>query len=72
MGPQDSHVLEGSDAVFVCEVSSFPLATVHWTKDGENILLPPTDPNLAAQVSRISTRLQAHLYSTLRMDRALK
>ncbi|XP_063045288.1 kazal-type serine peptidase inhibitor domain 2 [Engraulis encrasicolus] len=58
MGPQDSHVLEGSDAVFVCEVSSFPLATVHWTKDGENILLPPTDPNLAAQARRGPQRFE--------------
>ncbi|KAL2088740.1 hypothetical protein ACEWY4_015639 [Coilia grayii] len=58
MGPQNNHVLEGSDAVFVCEVSSFPLATVHWTKDGENIFLPVNDPNIAAQARRGPQRFE--------------
>lgn len=50
MGPRNGHILEGSDAVFVCEVSSFPLATIHWRKDGKNIFLPADDSNIATQV----------------------
>lgn len=53
MGPRNGHILEGSDAVFVCEVFSFPLATIHWKKDGKQIFLPADDPNVATQVQYI-------------------
>ena len=57
MGTQHLHILEGSDAVVVCEVTSFPLASIHWRKDGKNIFLPADDSNIATQVRDISTGL---------------
>ncbi|XP_041917127.1 kazal-type serine peptidase inhibitor domain 2 [Alosa sapidissima] len=58
IGPQTSHMLEGSDAVFVCEVSSYPLATVHWRKDGKNIFRPSDDSNIATQARRGPQRFE--------------
>ncbi|XP_031424689.1 kazal-type serine peptidase inhibitor domain 2 [Clupea harengus] len=58
MGTQHLHILEGSDAVVVCEVTSFPLASIHWRKDGENIFLPADDSNIATQARRGPQRFE--------------
>ncbi len=36
--PKSAHVDEGAAAVFTCQVSADPPASVHWEKDGQRIV----------------------------------
>ncbi|MGH0128807.1 UNVERIFIED_CONTAM: hypothetical protein FKN15_052138 [Acipenser sinensis] len=47
--PRDIVNVEGSDVIFGCEVSSFPMAIVEWRKEGNSIFLPADDSHMAVQ-----------------------
>ncbi|KAK1175160.1 kazal-type serine protease inhibitor domain-containing protein 1-like [Acipenser oxyrinchus oxyrinchus] len=47
--PRDIVNLEGSDVIFGCEVSSYPMAIVEWRKEGNSIFLPADDSHMAVQ-----------------------
>ncbi|XP_078455562.1 kazal-type serine protease inhibitor domain-containing protein 1 [Lampetra fluviatilis] len=49
MPPKDIVNVSGSDVVFGCEVSGFPMAFVEWRKEGVDELLPADDAHLAVQ-----------------------
>ncbi|KAG9338169.1 hypothetical protein JZ751_027037, partial [Albula glossodonta] len=47
--PRDVISLDGSDIIFGCEVSSYPMAVIEWRKEGNSIFLPADDSNMAVQ-----------------------
>ncbi|KAK6493739.1 kazal-type serine protease inhibitor domain-containing protein 1-like [Huso huso] len=47
--PRDIINVEGSDIIFGCEVSSYPMAIVEWRKEGNSIFLPADDSHMAVQ-----------------------
>ncbi|KAJ8382560.1 hypothetical protein SKAU_G00033380 [Synaphobranchus kaupii] len=47
--PRDVITLDGSDIIFGCEVSSYPMAVIEWRKEGNSIFLPADDSNMAVQ-----------------------
>ncbi|KAG2465467.1 kazal-type serine peptidase inhibitor domain 2 [Polypterus senegalus] len=47
--PRDIINVEGSDVIFGCEVSSYPMAFVEWRKEGQSIFLPADDSHMAVQ-----------------------
>uniref|UniRef100_S4RFD5 Ig-like domain-containing protein n=1 Tax=Petromyzon marinus TaxID=7757 RepID=S4RFD5_PETMA len=49
MPPKDIVNVSGSDVVFGCEVSGFPMAFVEWRREGVDELLPADDAHLAVQ-----------------------
>ncbi len=48
--PRDIVTTKGSDVIFSCEVSSYPLASVQWSKEGDVISFPADDSSTAVQV----------------------
>ncbi|KAJ8398907.1 hypothetical protein AAFF_G00418150 [Aldrovandia affinis] len=44
--------MDGSDVIFGCEVSSYPMAVIEWRKEGNSIFLPTDDSNMAVQQAR--------------------
>ncbi|XP_077103512.1 kazal-type serine peptidase inhibitor domain 2 [Siphateles boraxobius] len=47
--PRDIVTAKGSDVIFSCEVSSFPMASVQWSKEGDVISFPADDSSTAVQ-----------------------
>ncbi|KAG9272566.1 kazal-type serine protease inhibitor domain-containing protein 1-like [Astyanax mexicanus] len=47
--PRDIITLEGSDVLLSCEVSSYPLATIQWRKEGDGVFLSGDDSSRAVQ-----------------------
>lgn len=48
--PRDIITAKGSDVMFSCEVSSYPLASIQWSKEGNVISFPADDSSTAVQV----------------------
>lgn len=48
--PRPIVTTKGSDAIFSCEVSSYPLASIQWSKEGDVISFPADDSSTAVQV----------------------
>ncbi|CAJ1073909.1 kazal-type serine protease inhibitor domain-containing protein 1-like [Xyrichtys novacula] len=48
-GPRDLSNYTGSDAVFRCEVSAYPLPNLSWKKKGHENYLPGDDPHVSVQ-----------------------
>ncbi|XP_030621347.1 kazal-type serine peptidase inhibitor domain 2 [Chanos chanos] len=55
--PRDIIAAEGSDVIFSCEVSSYPLASIHWRKEGRD-LLPTDESNTAVQAHESPQRFE--------------
>ncbi|XP_028816620.1 kazal-type serine peptidase inhibitor domain 2 [Denticeps clupeoides] len=49
IAPRDAHMLEGSDVIFACEVSSFPVTSIQWRREGDPIFMPADESNMAMQ-----------------------
>ncbi|KAL0176336.1 hypothetical protein M9458_028666, partial [Cirrhinus mrigala] len=47
--PRDVVTTKGSDVIFSCEVSSYPLASIQWSKEGDVISFPADDSSTAVQ-----------------------
>ncbi|XP_017545269.1 kazal-type serine peptidase inhibitor domain 2 [Pygocentrus nattereri] len=47
--PRDIITLEGSDVLLSCEVSSYPLASIQWRKEGDSVFLTADDSSRAIQ-----------------------
>uniref|UniRef100_A0A8C1T452 Kazal-type serine peptidase inhibitor domain 2 n=1 Tax=Cyprinus carpio TaxID=7962 RepID=A0A8C1T452_CYPCA len=47
--PRDIITTKGSDVIFSCEVSSYPLASIQWSKEGDIISFPADDSSTAVQ-----------------------
>ncbi|XP_036406878.1 kazal-type serine peptidase inhibitor domain 2 [Megalops cyprinoides] len=47
--PRDVTCVDGSDVMFGCEVSSYPMAVIEWRKEGNSIFMPADDSNMAVQ-----------------------
>ncbi|KAL1261676.1 hypothetical protein QQF64_006941, partial [Cirrhinus molitorella] len=47
--PRDVVTTKGSDVIFSCEVSSYPLASIQWSKEGDIISFPADDSSTAVQ-----------------------
>lgn len=48
--PRPIVTTKGSDAIFSCEVSSYPLASIQWSKEGDVISFPADDSSTVVQV----------------------
>ncbi|KAF4091386.1 hypothetical protein AMELA_G00036370 [Ameiurus melas] len=49
--PGDIIALEGSNILLSCEVSSYPVASIQWKKEGDSTFLASEDPNRAIQAN---------------------
>ncbi|XP_058253917.1 kazal-type serine peptidase inhibitor domain 2 [Hemibagrus wyckioides] len=49
--PGDIIALEGSNILLSCEVSSYPVASIQWKKEGDSTFLASEDSNRATQAS---------------------
>lgn len=50
--PGDLIALEGSNILLSCEVSSYPVASIQWKKEGDSTFLAAEDSNRAIQVCK--------------------
>ncbi|KAA0709712.1 Kazal-type serine protease inhibitor domain-containing protein 1 [Triplophysa tibetana] len=49
LAPRDIITPKGSDVIFSCEVSSYPLASIQWRKEGDVVSFPADDSSMAVQ-----------------------
>ncbi|XP_065120114.2 kazal-type serine peptidase inhibitor domain 2 [Paramisgurnus dabryanus] len=56
--PRDIITPKGSDVIFSCEVSSYPLASIQWRKEGDIVSFPADDSSMAVQARGGSRRFE--------------
>ncbi|KAG2462377.1 KAZD1 protein, partial [Polypterus senegalus] len=47
--PYDIWNVTGEDVIFGCEVFAYPMASIEWRKDGNEMFLPGDDPHISVQ-----------------------